>query len=99
MQRDAAAARILNGADVVFSTLAFSGSATFKKITAPFDAVVIDEAAQALEPSCLVPQSPGVKQVRCPGACALVAHSVCSTRARACVLSDVMRQQRMRGIA
>jgi senataxin len=63
MQRDAATVKILNGADVVFSTLAFSGSATFKKITAPFDTIVIDEAAQALEPSCLVPQNAGTKQV------------------------------------
>lgn len=63
MQRDAACAEILNSADVVFSTLAFSGSATFRKITAPFDTIVIDEAAQALEPSCLVPLTPSIKQV------------------------------------
>jgi senataxin len=65
VQRDAAIATILNGADVVFSTLAFSGSAAFKTISAPFDAVVIDEAAQALEPSCLVPQKAGIWQVCC----------------------------------
>ena len=63
MQRDAAAAAVLNSADVVFSTLAFSGSATFRKITAAFETIVIDEAAQALEPSCLVPLSPSVRQV------------------------------------
>lgn len=63
VQRDAAAAAILNSADVVFSTLAFSGSATFRKITAAFETIVIDEAAQALEPSCLVPLSPSVRQV------------------------------------
>ena len=64
MQRDNVALRILNTADVVFSTLAFAGSASLKRIAAPFDAVVIDEAAQALEPSALVPQMPGLKQVR-----------------------------------
>lgn len=54
---------LLNNADIVFSTLAFSGSQIFSKITCPFDTVVIDEAAQALEPSCLVPLLGGVKQV------------------------------------
>lgn len=64
MQKDAAALRILNNADVVFSTLAFTGSAVFKKVSVPFDTVVIDEAAQALEPSCLVPLTGSVKQAR-----------------------------------
>lgn len=55
LQREAAAARVLNTADVVLCTLAFAGSAALRRITAPFAAVVIDEAAQALEPACLVP--------------------------------------------
>lgn len=63
VQRDAAAVRILNNADVVFSTLAFSGGSVFRKVSVPFDTVVIDEAAQALEPSCLVPLTGSVKQV------------------------------------
>ena len=48
---------------MVFATLAFSGGSLFRKVTVPFDTLVIDEAAQALEPSCLVPLAVSIKQV------------------------------------
>lgn len=46
---------ILEEASIVCSTLSFSGSGVFAKMAEPFDIVVIDEAAQAVEPSTLVP--------------------------------------------
>lgn len=63
MQVDKATTAILDSADMVFSTLAFSGGSLFRKVTVPFDTLVIDEAAQALEPSCLVPLAVSIKQV------------------------------------
>lgn len=86
---DKATTAILNNADMVFSTLAFSGGSLFRKVTVPFDTLVIDEAAQALEPSCLVPLAASIKQVR---ALLLSLHiqrknasQGASTRARLCV--------------
>ncbi|KAL9691011.1 hypothetical protein QQ045_011428 [Rhodiola kirilowii] len=55
-------AQILDEAAIVFSTLGFSGAA-FSKQSQSFDVVIIDEAAQAVEPSTLVPLSNGCKQV------------------------------------
>ncbi|XP_065856347.1 probable helicase MAGATAMA 3 [Euphorbia lathyris] len=54
---------ILDEAVIVFSTLSFSGSAMFSKLNRGFDVVIIDEAAQAIEPATLVPLSNGCKQV------------------------------------
>ncbi|CAL1385468.1 unnamed protein product [Linum trigynum] len=54
---------ILDEAVIVFSTLSFSGSALFSKLNHDFDVVIIDEAAQAVEPATLVPLSNGCKQV------------------------------------
>ena len=48
---------------MVCSTLSFSGSGMFSRMTKPFDVVVVDEAAQAVEPSVLVPLCYGAKQV------------------------------------
>ena len=45
---------ILDEASIVASTLAFSGSSMFSRMTRNFDVVVIDEAAQAVEPSTMV---------------------------------------------
>ncbi|KAF7842677.1 putative helicase MAGATAMA 3 [Senna tora] len=41
--------------ELVFSTLSFSGSHLFSKLNRGFDVVIIDEAAQAVEPATLVP--------------------------------------------
>ena len=54
---------ILEEADIVCSTLSFSGSGLFERMSRPFDVVVIDEAAQAVEPSTLVPMVLGCRQV------------------------------------
>lgn len=54
---------MLDGADVICSTLSFAGSGVFARMARPLDALVVDEAAQAVEPSCLIPMSLGMKQV------------------------------------
>ncbi|KAL8528057.1 hypothetical protein ACS0TY_005756 [Phlomoides rotata] len=61
--KDSIRASILDEAVIVFSTLSFSGSALFSKLNRGFDVVIIDEAAQAVEPATLVPLSNGCKQV------------------------------------
>ncbi|CAK9160445.1 unnamed protein product [Ilex paraguariensis] len=61
--KDSIRASILDEAAIVFSTLSFSGSVLFSKLNRGFDIVVIDEAAQAVEPSTLVPLANGCKQV------------------------------------
>ncbi|XP_010670996.2 probable helicase MAGATAMA 3 isoform X1 [Beta vulgaris subsp. vulgaris] len=61
--RDSIRASILDEAVIVFSTLSFSGSTIFSKLNRGFDIVIIDEAAQAVEPATLVPLSTGCKQV------------------------------------
>ncbi|KAI9103657.1 hypothetical protein K1719_023280 [Acacia pycnantha] len=52
---DSIRAAILDEATIVFSTLSFSGSHVFSKLNRSFDVVIIDEAAQAVEPATLVP--------------------------------------------
>lgn len=59
-------AAVLEEAHIVACTLSFAGSATFARMSRPFDVVVIDEAAQAVEPSVLVPLVNGCKQVERP---------------------------------
>ncbi|KAJ9548004.1 hypothetical protein OSB04_020547 [Centaurea solstitialis] len=62
--RDTIRASIMDESAIVFSTLSFSGSSLFKKLNRTFDIVVIDEAAQAVEPATLVPlTTSGCKQV------------------------------------
>ncbi|KAM5570096.1 putative helicase MAGATAMA 3 [Rosa sericea] len=60
---EALRAVILEEAVIVFSTLSSSGSAHFGKWDRGFDVVIIDEAAQAVEPATLVPLANGCKQV------------------------------------
>ena len=62
-ERDRAKAAVLEDAQIVCSTLSFSGSRSFAQMKRKFDVVVIDEAAQAVEPSVLIPICQGVKQV------------------------------------
>ncbi|KAF1876481.1 hypothetical protein Lal_00021195 [Lupinus albus] len=54
---------ILEEATIVFSTLSFSGSHIFSKLSRKFDVVIIDEAAQAVEPATLVPLANQCKKV------------------------------------
>ncbi|XP_076960265.1 putative helicase MAGATAMA 3 [Bidens hawaiensis] len=61
--RDTIRASIMDESAIVFSTLSFSGSSLFTKLNRNFDIVVIDEAAQAVEPATLVPLASGCKQV------------------------------------
>ncbi|KAJ9561302.1 hypothetical protein OSB04_006462 [Centaurea solstitialis] len=61
--RDTMRASIMDESAIVFSTLSFSGSGLFTKLSRNFDIVVIDEAAQAVEPATLVPLASGCKQV------------------------------------
>ena len=56
--------RVLEDAAIVCSTLSFSGSGAFTHMDRPFDVVIIDEAAQAVEPSILIPLTAGCKQVK-----------------------------------
>ncbi|XP_078440958.1 P-loop containing nucleoside triphosphate hydrolases superfamily protein [Wolffia australiana] len=63
MDRDQIRASILDESAIVFSTLSFSGSALFGRMKRVFDVVIIDEAAQAVEPATLVPLAHGCKQV------------------------------------
>ncbi|XP_021285996.1 probable helicase MAGATAMA 3 isoform X2 [Herrania umbratica] len=60
---DSIRAAVLDEAVIVFSTLSFSGSAVLTKLNSGFDVVIIDEAAQAVEPATLVPLASGCKQV------------------------------------
>ncbi len=62
-QKDRVRAAVLEEAHIVACTLSFAGSATFARMSRPFDVVIIDEAAQAVEPSVLVPLVNGCKQV------------------------------------
>ena len=62
LERDRVKLAILDEASVVCSTLSFSGSGMFARMTKKFDVVVVDEAAQAVEPSTLVPLCYGATQ-------------------------------------
>ncbi|KAK6157811.1 hypothetical protein DH2020_012059 [Rehmannia glutinosa] len=73
--KDSIRASILDEAVIVcFSTLSFSGSALFSKLNRGFDVVIIDEAAQAVEPAT-VPLANGCKQVFLVGSSSVASHS------------------------
>ena len=63
IERDRMKLKLLEEAHIVCSTLSFSGSNIFSQLSRKFDVVVIDEAAQAVEPAILVPLVQGAKQV------------------------------------
>ncbi len=73
---------LLEEAHIVCSTLSFSGSGLFAQMSRKFDVVVIDEAAQAVEPAILVPLVQGVKQVSQSSAPMLhqVIHTMCRAK-------------------
>lgn len=62
-ERDRMRIALLDEAHLVCSTLSFAGASVFYRLSKKFDVVVIDEAAQAVEPSTLVPLVMGCKQV------------------------------------
>ena len=64
--RDRAKEALLSEASIVAATLSFAG--TLATLRNHFDAVIIDEAAQAVEPSTLIPLVAGCRQVRLTGA-------------------------------
>ncbi|OMO78774.1 putative helicase MAGATAMA 3 [Corchorus capsularis] len=77
---DSIRAAVLKDVDIVFSTLSFSGSAVLAHST--FDTVIIDEAAQAVEPATLVPLAHGCKRVFLIGDPAQLPATVISEDAR-----------------
>ncbi|CAI7833455.1 unnamed protein product [Closterium sp. NIES-53] len=60
---------------------AWRGSGVFSRMSRPFDVVVIDEAAQAVEPSTLIPMTHGCSQVFMVGDPLQLPATVLSTRA------------------
>ncbi|KAL6538037.1 putative helicase MAGATAMA 3 [Orobanche gracilis] len=62
-EKDNIRASILDEAVIVFSTLSHSRTPIFSRLRRGFDVVIIDEAAQAVEPATLVPLANGCKQV------------------------------------
>merc|ERR1712113_771930 len=65
---------------IICSTLSFSRTTIFKRITI-FDTIVVDEAAQSTEPSILLPLYKGVRQVFLIGDPSQLPATVISTRA------------------
>lgn len=80
-QLDRVRTRVLNDADIVCTTLAFAGSNVMRHLDQPFDVLVVDEAAQAVEPSLLVPLALGAKQVYLVGDPVQLPATVISNRA------------------
>lgn len=74
-------AHVLSNADIVCTTLSFAGSGVLTQLERPFDVLVVDEAAQAVEPSLLVPLALGAKQVYLVGDPVQLPATVISTRA------------------
>lgn len=81
VERDRVRTAILDEAAIVCSTLAFSGSGVFSRMSRGFDVVIIDEAAQAVEPSTLVPLSHGCRRLFLVGDPVQLPATVLSTRA------------------
>lgn len=81
VERDRASLAILEEASIVFSTLSFAGAGIFYRMSRRFDVVVIDEAAQAVEPSILIPLVMGCEQVFLIGDPVQLPATVISTRA------------------
>ncbi|WZN58489.1 P-loop-containing nucleoside triphosphate hydrolase [Chloropicon roscoffensis] len=46
---------VLRESQIVFSTLTFADSTTIRSSRLSFDYIIVDEAAQAVEPTCLIP--------------------------------------------
>ncbi|XP_020583755.1 probable helicase MAGATAMA 3 [Phalaenopsis equestris] len=63
MNRDMIRDSIIDDSAIVFSTLSFNGSSLFSRTKDIFDVVIIDEAAQAVEPATLISLAHGSRQV------------------------------------
>lgn len=63
LEREREKLAVIEEAHIVCCTLSFAGSGILQRISRPFDVVVIDEAAQAVEPAILIPLCTGAKQV------------------------------------
>ncbi|XP_018471146.2 probable helicase MAGATAMA 3 [Raphanus sativus] len=74
---------IVEESAIVFSTLSFSGTPLIAKSNRGFDVVIIDEAAQAVEPATLIPLATKCKQVFLVGDPKQLAATVISTVAQA----------------
>lgn len=62
-EKDRIKNEIIDEADIVASTLSYSGTNLFKKFGSTFDVVIVDEAAQAVETQLLIPLMNGARQV------------------------------------
>lgn len=62
-EKEGIKSRIIDEADIVGSTLSYSGTPLFKKLGCKFDVVIVDEAAQAVETQLLIPLMNGARQV------------------------------------
>lgn len=60
--RESTKVSMLDSARIVCTTLSGSGMEVFSKATKPFDVVIIDEAAQAVEISALIPLKYGCRK-------------------------------------
>ncbi|MEW5304818.1 MAG: hypothetical protein WDW36_007402 [Sanguina aurantia] len=81
LERDKQRVAVVDEANIVCSTLSFAGSSVFYRLSRKFDVVVIDEAAQAVEPSVLVPLVMGCKQAYLVGDPVQLPATVISSRA------------------
>ena len=82
VERDRLRLAIMDECSVVASTLSFSGSGLFTRTSGTFDVVIIDEAAQAVEPSVLVPLLRGCRQLFLVGDPVQLPATVLSTTAK-----------------
>merc|ERR1711972_327979 len=80
LDKDAIRQSIIETSKIICSTLSFSGTTIFKRITS-FDTIVVDEAAQSTEPSILLPLYKGVQQVFLVGDPSQLPATVISARA------------------
>ena len=71
----------LRRAEIVLTTLSYSGLDIFSRIERHFDVVVIDEAAQAVEPSTLIPLRHNCRQLFLVGDPVQLPATILSTRA------------------
>lgn len=80
-ERDRLRLALVDECSIVCSTLAFAGSALLQRCSRRFDVVVVDEAAQCVEPSILIPLTNGCSQVYLVGDPVQLPATVLSPRA------------------